>query len=260
MRTLAAALVAAAAVVCLPAIASAASYAVHVHGRTQTTWDDTWYGMSGYTNAKCDYEAQYNTLSQSNATVRACLAQYCSGGNSCIVVAYSNGMNQVHYTQQYYPEALTGLVYVEAGGSAEGGSELASVGNAVQSFLDWFGVGFEVFYPSGVDATLSVTGARAAYNHDINNGRTTYHTVGNTNAYNWIWVLTAGSLPGDDDGVVSYASAYGCRNSGSQSSGCSKWTGHVADTYCTSDGSWGGGLFSAGKDHFSMDERASYCY
>lgn len=242
------------ALVAAPAVASAANYVVHIHGRTQTTWDDTIYWISGYTSVKCDYEAKYNTLSQSNVTVRDCLGTYCSGSNSCIVVAYSNGANQVHYTQQYYPSKLANLQYVESGGSAEGGSELTDVGSAVQSFLDWFGIDFEVYYPNGVDATLSVSSARNAYNHDINNGKTTYHVSGNTNAGNGLWWATAGFLPGDDDGVVSWASSYGCRDSGDQPTTCSKFTGHVSDTWCVSNGEWDG------YDHFSMDERASWCY
>jgi len=254
MRHALAAVFAAAAITAIPAVASATNYNVHVHGRTQTTWDDTWWTESWGTNVKCDYEAKYNTLAQSNVTVRACLATYCTGSNSCKIIAYSNGNNQVQYTQTYYPSALTNLVYVEAGSSAAGGSQLADVAAPIQNFLDWFGIGFEVYYPTGVDATLSVSGARNAYNHNVNNGKTTYHTMGNTNAGNGLWWLTAGILSGDDDGVVGYDSGFGCSSSGSQSSTCSKWQGHVSDTYCTSDGSW------SGYDHFGMDERASYCY
>jgi pimeloyl-ACP methyl ester carboxylesterase len=238
-----------------PSAASAADYVVHVHGRTQTTWTNTWYSMSGWTNVKCDYEAKYNTLAQSNVTVRSCLSSYCTGSNRCILVGYSNGNHQIQYTQTHYPGSLTNLLYVEAGGSAVGGSELADAAQPIQNFLDWFGGSFEVFYGNGVDATLTVSGARNAYNHDVHNGKTTYHTVGNTDAFDGLWWLTAGILPGDDDGVVAFHSAFGCRNSGSQGSGCSKWNGHVADTYCNSNN----GIWNS-KDHFSMDERASWCY
>lgn len=254
VQALVAATAAAAAFVCAPAIASAADYVVHVHGRTQSTWTNTMYSISNYTSVKCDYEAKYNTLAQSNVTVRSCLSQYCSGSNRCIIVAYSNGNHQVQYTQTYYPSAVANLLYVEAGGSAAGGSELADIAAPIQNFLDWFSSSFELYYSTGVDATLGVSSARNAYNHNVNNGKTTYHTAGNTNMTNGLWYLTASSLPGDDDGVVAYHSAYGCASSGSQSSSCSKWTGHVADTYCTSDGSW------SGYDHFSMDERASWCF
>ncbi len=254
MQKVLAAVVAVAALVAAPGVASATDYAVHVHGRTQITWDDTWWTMAGYTNVKCDYNSTTATLASANVTVRSCLATRCSGANRCIIIAYSNGMNQVQYTQQYYPANLANLLYIEAGSSAAGGSELASVGSVAQSFLNWFGVNYEIFYANGVDATLGVTTARAAYNHNINNGKTTYHVVGNTNALNWIWPFTAGTLPGDDDGVVSWASGFGCNASGSQTYNCTKFTGHVTDGGCTSNGWFGT------TDHFSMDERGSYCY
>ncbi len=238
-------------------LASAGYYAVHIHGRGQNNWTDTMYGTSTYTAVKCNYNGTTETLATANATVRSCLQTYCTGSNSCIIVAYSNGAHQVGYTQAYYPSTITNLVYVEAGGGAAGGSELTDVASPVQSFIDWFSdeePWFQVYYGSGADAALHVSTARSAYNHELNNGKSTYHIVGNTNALNWIWYLTAGVLPGDDDGVVAFHSAFGCVNSGSQSSSCTKWTGHKADTYCESDAIMGS------TDHFDMDYYASWCY
>lgn len=233
-------------------VADAANYVVYVHGRTQSTWDGATYAVPGYTKAVVSYNATTATLAQANVAVRTQLAQYCSGENVCIVVAYSNGALQVGYTQANYPEALENALYIEAGASAAGGSEL------LNGFTSAAGDFLGVTYPSGVDATLSVSAARNAYNHNLTAGVVTYHLAGNTNWRNAIWYATAALLPGDDDGVVSFASAFGCSSSGSQSRSCTKYSGHVLDLGATS-GSWRCPDATCGSvDHFAMDDRAAY--
>lgn len=255
-RLLAAA--AAAASVFAVAPAEAACNLVYIAGRTQTQWDGTVYGKAGCTTQYVRYDAWNSTLMQANVAVRSQLAGWCSGGNTCVIVAYSNGMHQVAYTQANYPESLTGLSYIQGGGNAYGGSNLLD--GFTGSLADILGV----IYEPGVDTYLHVSSARNAYNHNLSNGKVTYQIGGNTNAYNWIWAPTAGFLPGDDDGVVSYHSAFGCTGSGSQSSGCAKWTGRtnrcVYDSGYCSSGECGGGLFSAGTDHFGIDNKAAYCF
>jgi pimeloyl-ACP methyl ester carboxylesterase len=243
------------ALIATASIASATDYAVHVHGRLETHWTTSKYGP--WQPVECDYNSTTYTLAQGNAQLRSCFQQYCTGSNRCILVAYSNGAHQVAYTQAYYPSVIANAVYVEAGGSAAGGSELVDVAEPIQKFIDWFGDDepwFQIFYGSGVDATLGVSSARNAYNHYLNAGMWTYHVAGDTDAGNWIWYATAWALPGDDDGVVSFASAYQCSSSGSQDWDCSKYTNHTADTWCDSEGK------KDGADHFDMNFYASYCY
>jgi hypothetical protein len=250
--------VGAAVVGCLMLVAASAqadNFVVYVHGRSQTSWDaNAVYPVEGFTAAFVEYNATTATLAQANVAVRAQLASYCSGSNVCIVVAYSNGGLQVGYTQAYYPEALANALYVEAGASAAGGSEL------LNGFTSAVGGVLGATYPNGVDATLSVSGARNAYNHNLTAGVVTYHLGGNTDWRNAIWYATAALLPGNDDGVVSFASAFGCSASGSQSATCAKYTGHQLDT--------GAGARSNSRrcpnaicgsvDHFGMDDRAAY--
>jgi len=236
-------------------VAHADNYVVYVHGRTQTTWDaSAVHPVAGFAPAFVEYNSTTATLAQANVAVRAQLAQYCSGANSCIVVPYSNGALQVGYTQAYYPEALENALYIEAGASAAGGSEL------LNGFTSLAGQILGATYPNGVDATLSVSGARNAYNHNLTAGVVTYHLGGNTDWRNGLWYATAAFLPGNDDGVVSFASAFGCSSAGSQPATCAKYTGHQLDLAAGArgDGRRCPNGVCGSVDHFGMDERAAY--
>ena len=235
--------------------AQADNYVVYVHGRSQTTWNaSAVHPIDGFAPAFVEYNATTATLAQANVDVRAQLGRYCSGTNACIVVAYSNGGLQVGYTQAYYPEALENALYVEAGASAAGGTEL------LNGFTSLAGQVLGITYPSGVDATLSVSGARNAYNHELTAGVATYHLGGNTDWHNGLWYATAAFLPGDDDGVVSFTSAFGCSSPGKQSSSCAKYTGHQLDLGAGARGNSRrcANAECGSVDHFGMDDRAAY--
>ena len=235
--------------------ALAANYVVYVHGRAQDDWDRSAVTpISGFTPAYVEYNATTATLAQANVDVRAQLGAYCTGANACIVVSYSNGGLQVGYTQAYYPEALANALYIEAGADASGGTEL------LNGFTSLAGQVFGATYPNGVDATLSVSAARNAYNHNLTAGLVTYHLGGNTDWHNGLWYVTAAFLPGDDDGVVSFASAFGCASSGKQTQSCAKYTGHQVDLDATAKKdkqSCSNGVCNQ-IDHFGMDNRAAY--
>lgn len=235
------------------ATADAKNYVAYVHGRASSSWDgNAVYAIPGFTPAFVNYNATTATMAEANVEVRTQLAQYCSGENACIVVAYSNGAHQVGYTQAFHPEALENALYVEAGASAAGGSEL------LNGFTSLTGQILGVTYPGGIDATLSVSGARNAYNHNLSAGVVTYHLGGNTDWRNGIWYATAAFLPGNDDGVVTYASAFGCRSSGSQPVSCTRFAGHQLETGATSGSRKCSGGVCGSTDHFGMDERAAY--
>jgi hypothetical protein len=240
-----------------PGAASAAQYVVHVHGRGQSGWgDNPMFATPGWQTVSVTYNATTATLAQANAQLRPQLASFCTGANTCIIVAYSNGALQLGYTQANYPSVLANALYIEAGGSAAGGTELLN--NWTSTVGSWLGQ----TYPSGVDATLTVSGARNAYNHSLSAGITTYHLGGNTGPGNAIWWATSGFISGNDDSVVPYHSAFGCSASGSQTEGCAKFTGHKLDVWANASGnSWScpNGV-CGGIDHFGIDDRAAYWY
>jgi hypothetical protein len=255
-----------------PGVAEAGNYVVYVHGRSECGNPDAssgactsgsgWSGgtrtISGYSSVNLTYNATTATLATANDRVTSQLRTYCSGGNNCIVVSYSNGDLNLQRTMANAPDALSGLIYAESASSAAGGADYAGA----CSFVQWFGgvFGWDVCYPSGVDGTLSTSAARNAYNH--NNSKTTYRISGNTNAYNWMFYLTSWTvLPGDDDGVVSYHSTFGCNSTGSQNADCGKYQGQYRDSWANSascsKGECGGGWFSGGTDHFGMPSKGT---
>ncbi|MCU0685341.1 MAG: hypothetical protein MUF34_24395 [Polyangiaceae bacterium] len=240
-----------------PSVAQAGQYVVHVHGRGQSGWgDNPMYSQPGWQTVGVSYNATTATLAQANAQLRPQLAQFCSGSNSCIIVAYSNGALQLGYTQANYPSVLANALYVEAGGAASGGTEL------LNSWTSTVGSWLGATYPNGVDATLTVSGARNAYNHSLSAGINTYHLGGNTGPGNAIWWATSGFISGDDDSVVPFHSAFGCSSSGSQTQNCSKFSGHALDVWANVSGNsrnCPNGV-CGGVDHFGIDDRAAYWY
>ncbi len=290
--------------------AEAGNYVVYVHGRSQTSWSGNAYLYPGYTTAECNYNATSATLAQASTSagatgiswngsgwqtdisvapgsggLRDCLANYCSGGNSCIAIGYSNGVHQLNYTLSSYPSYVPNVAYVFTGSGASGGSELLdSFGWAEQTLIDACDVvmeplcGFGLwcsassicgglpFYPSGVDADLFTSSARNDYNHNATNSVTFYQisgqmdaTVLSTNLMNW----TATQLPGQSDGVVSFASTFGCSSSGDQPYNCAQWSNHISwgGAYASGDSmSCGSGTgICSGVSHLGgMDSRAAY--
>jgi hypothetical protein len=240
-----------------PSVSSAAQYVVHVHGRGQNGWgDNPMFGQTGWQTVSVTYNSTTATLAQANAQLRPQLASFCTGVNKCIIVAYSNGALQLGYTQANFPSVIANALYIEAGGAASGGTELLN--NWTSEVGSWLGQ----TYPDGVDKTLTVSGARNAYNHSLSAGLTTYHLGGNTGPGNGLWWVTSGFISGDDDSVVPFASAFGCSSSGSQTENCTKFTGHRTDTFANVSGnSWNcpNGV-CGGVDHFGIDDRAAYWY
>jgi pimeloyl-ACP methyl ester carboxylesterase len=220
---------------------------VYVHGRTESGWSGGFRAPTGYKTLDLRYNGTTATLAQANVGVTAELRKRCSGGNVCVVVAHSNGTLQVGRTVATAPDAIDGLLYVEATGAAMGGSEL----------IDSCGLAKLIgqsCYPNGVDATLTVTAARAAFDH--NSHVPWYHLAGNTDFRNRMWWLTAAMLPGNDDGVVAYHSALGCANAGSQTLACRRYEGHFMDTAC--DVCVGGEC--GGIDHFGIAAKGTRCF
>ncbi|MGE0322713.1 MAG: hypothetical protein AB7K71_02525 [Polyangiaceae bacterium] len=198
-RTLLAALTAAASVFASFAFtseASATTYSVYLHGRntdgTPSGWG-YWGGVvrPGINAVAVNYDGRAH-ISTANPTVRAGLNTYCSGSNSCYVACHSAGCAHLGYAIDKY--GPYNIIWINAAGSAEGGTELSDVGS--------WAVG------DALADDLKTGTVRGMYNHNNLRGVWEYNFAGGSDeATSWI-------VDGQDDGVVGYHSALGRSTTG----------------------------------------------
>jgi hypothetical protein len=162
------------------------------------------------------------TIAQTNATIRNALDTYCTGNNWCYVACHSAGCAQIGYAIALY--GTTGgvdswnIYWIAAAGSAEGGSELATLGELIGGTVP-------------LDADLEPSVMRQLYNHDSTNGVTHWMFAGSgySDAYPQ-YDANGTILPGDDDLAVAYHSSCGVNNTAF--TGTSTWC-NSTDLFCT---------------------------
>jgi hypothetical protein len=211
-------------------VASATNYSLWIHGRNPSQSgqignyaDFSYWGPSSTAagiNKKAVNWAGGGHIAATNGTVRNALDCYCTGSNWCYVAAHSAGNAQIGYALALYggssrtkknasPDssgvcgnASTGgtqtgwnIKWVDVGGGAAGGSELANLG--------YWAVGDDI------TSDLRTSTMRSLYNHNTTQGKWFYMFAGaKGTAY-------SGILPGQDDEVVSYHSTGGLSATGS---------------------------------------------
>jgi hypothetical protein len=200
--------------------AGATNYSLWIHGRTGgTPSGGSYWAESNGANAATGVnvvDVNYNGtqhISQSNPTVVSYLNQYCTGGNSCYIQCHSAGCAQIGYAEALHPGAWN-IIWVLAGGSAAGGSELA--GN-----LAYF------FTGSSLDLDLGVGTMRALYNHDVvgdDIAGYVYNYLGGDYASLTTCLFPGGCLfgSGANDSAVAFHSSGHFRNSGTYESDSSQ--------------------------------------
>lgn len=195
---------------------SAGKYAIFIHGRgsnkcSLADTNNTYWGAAssvtgGYTNRFVNYDSEYDPRTFSSCRgsyqLKVKLDAYCKiGQHTCQIMCHSAGCYTTAYFAQRYPTYWDdyAISYVVFTGSAEGGSELANMGEWATGW--------------SMDEALKTGNARASsFNHNDTGGRMYYVNAG----YNGNWL--AATLPGEDDGVVAYHSACGINTTGSYSS------------------------------------------
>ncbi len=152
------------------------------------------------------YDGRYNPLvhgdTRGATRMLDALNQYCrrDRGQSCVIINHSMGGLVTGYVIANYNRTNTyNINYVSSLVSAEGGSELANIGDPILRTLnvvtfgaaDWL-----LKFPNAVSA-LTTSYTRGAYDHNRNNGVSFYHIAGDTP--NWLinWIFN-----GDHDSVV----------------------------------------------------------
>lgn len=208
MRTSHALLVAA--VLAVPAIASAGTYNIHVGGICSTGWEGgkgggylgSWPGETSI-SAPVDQTA---SMATATAQLAATLDTYCTGTNFCYVYTYSNGGAVVSRTLAIYETERWRIGYVMASASNEGGSELGGTG--------WIG---EIFGGCYLAGHISPSNHRNGWNHNDTNGV----VIGMIGGNGWLAPYAQHAiLPGHDDGAVAHHSSGGYAWTGSYSSLC----------------------------------------
>ena len=161
--------------------------------------------------------------------VKSYLDQYCTGGNSCWIYAYSAGGSIVQYAIAAHPNrASLNILGLRCTACADGGSDLASWGRLAEMVT------------APMASTLTKSTQRALFDHNVLGymGKTVYRSGGKGHSAWWpfSWssaILWAGSAfcSGEDDGAVGLDSAGGCTSSAGRSDmNCTKFAGNVCAT------------------------------
>ncbi len=209
--------------------ASATNYSLWIHGRNTSKntqvgnyADFTYWGPStaaaGVNKKSVNWDG-VNSLSTTNGSIRNALDCYCTGSNWCYVAAHSAGNAQIGYALAQFGgstrsiknavpsstgvcgSASTGgtqtgwnIKFVDIGGGAAGGTELANLGYWAVS--------------DPITSDLRTATMRGFYNHNSTRNKWFYMFAGsNGTAY-------SGVLPGQDDEVIAYHSAGGMAATG----------------------------------------------
>ena len=140
------------------------------------------------------------------------LNKYCrrDRGQSCRIVNHSmGGLVSGFVLANYNRNNIYNVLYVTALVSAEGGSELANIGNPILQTLNVITLGLSNFFLNFPDAVavLKTSAARGSYDHNLTNGTPFYHLAGNTSEWYINWIF-----PGSHDTVLAMHSTCSYRN------------------------------------------------
>jgi hypothetical protein len=208
--------------------ASATNFTLWIHGRntSQSTQPGnyanfTYWGPSttaAGVNKKAVNWDGVSRIADSNFRIRNALDCFCTGSNFCYIAAHSAGNAQIGYALDLYggssrsvknasPDSTgvcggtgttqTGwnIKWVDVGGGAGGGSELANVGSWATS--------------DALTSDLKTGTMRSLYNHNNTRSKWLYMFAGSKGTF------YSGTLPGQDDEAVAYHSTGGLSATGS---------------------------------------------
>ena len=256
MKTLIAAAAALAATALAP-VASAANYSLYLHGLTAVSgysvpsgWQYWTGGQAGINAVPVNYDGTVH-VSQSNPTVRSALNAYCRGTNKCYVAAHSMGAAQIGYAVANYGGTYSAptwnIIWVDAGGSAAGGSELANAADWLLGSSGTQGV------LGGAVYDLQTSVMRGLYNHDslgnIISGKVYTFLGGDWSSFDTCFfpgggTFCSGGGGGGNDRAVAYHSSGHYRSVGNY--GSASASGSSSSTYwnytvtsSVEDSTWG---------------------
>jgi hypothetical protein len=189
-------ILAALALVTIAPVASAANYAVFLHGRSEAVWNGGKTVPAGY--AFVDAATDWNGTASISNIQYARYASLCKAPNKCVVYNYSTGGLITQRMQLL--DGAANPVYINSFASAGGGSGLADACGWVTQWGCYYG---------GVDDNLKPSWARNGGNAlQYTRGASSWHVAGN--GLSWLGAATAAVVDGDDDGATGPDSNTGC--------------------------------------------------
>jgi hypothetical protein len=218
--------------------ASAGDYVLYLHGRDMSTWPS--YGLVLVPESWVHIALTYNGSARiadptARSQVSSAMKSYCSGGNNCIIVCYSAGCYRELFGLYDLKQAGTppkGILWVEAAGSASGGTE------AVRYLHNWFkDLMARIFgLTAPIDQDLDPNQALGTYSYIQNLlPAPQYDSQGSKNICMDILffkICANQYIESTADGAVPAHSGCGYTNAGAHSSCCdgsAKFTNHNAD-------------------------------
>ncbi len=189
----------------------------------QTSCDNYWDQIpEGIDHVFVGYDGRRNPFAAvptaGSVRLLEMLNQYCRAdqGQSCRIVAESlGGFTTAGTIAMYNQSGLYNILYSTQIVSAEGGSEIANLGDTAIEILKFvFGLGDNQIAAAieqsrdAIDA-LVTSSARGLFDHNRNNGAVFYHVA----ARKSIWIAEP-FLPGEDDTLVAFHSACAYRTTG----------------------------------------------
>lgn len=262
MRTLAT-LLGALIVLSLASTADAGNYILHFQGRSQSAWKSDSLGArmvvadtSGTTWIDKTFTFDGSARLASTATdsttnpqsVNYALRTYCGSGtgNSCIVHCYSMGclrmakaIDDIRNGVGGTANSLSGLLYIEGSGDAEGGTDLAEISTGF--WTGWLAKLLGQQEPADRDLTRSAARTTYAYVHDqIGVNFWLVDGYGDVCKKLLFGVKICGGsyIAGTDDGVVPWAASGGYSSSAARYSLCSVSAADEQDTSKTPSGKY----------------------
>jgi hypothetical protein len=207
--------------------ARAENSVLHFQGRSWGSWNGEIVAQSTWTTRTFDFNGSSRLDSpETNVIVRGAIATYCSGANNCVIVCYSAGCGRVLKAiddLRASGNALPGLFWIQAAGSAAGGTKLAEL--ATSGFTSFLAKLFGQQEP--IDFDLSPSAARGTYGYtqDAVPPDAMYQVAGNQDICKGFWIFKiCGNTyvdAGIADGLVGIDSASGAASAGRYWDGCS---------------------------------------
>jgi Somatomedin B domain len=235
------------------ASAHAENTVLHFQGRGWGSWNgETVTQSAQWTSRTFNFSGNSRLDSyDTNVTVRNAIASYCSGANNCIVVCFSAGCSRVLKAIDDLRAAgntLPGLFWVQAAGSAAGGTKLAEI--ATSGFTGFLAKLFGQQEAIDFDLTPAVARGTFGYTQDAIPPDAMYQVAGNQDICKGFWFFKiCGNHfidAGIADGLIGIDSASGASAAGRYWDGCSpaKYPGRIWEPSSPCGGE--------ARDHFGL--------